>query len=164
MEDTINQFIEETWEAHTEVLNLSLELLLDKLDDLDVKADFNENPTLVSNETIHKVELKAKELSKEEQEPTDKLEERAEVKKNVVNILKGSKSQQKVRKHKKNDKTFIKINGFYNCPECLYKTKDRRRNLQIHIDAVHLKLKPWKCLDCAKGIRIKNYYFKCSIK
>ena len=126
MEETINQFIEETWEAHPEVLNLSLELLLDKLDDLNVKADFMENPTFVSNETIQKVEVKDKKLSKEEQELTDKLDERAKVKKN----LNGLKCEQRVETQKKNDETLI--------------------------NEVHQKLKPWKCSDCAKSKQIKT--------
>ena len=110
------------------------------------------------------MELNNKGISKEEQELTDKFAERAEVKTNLLNILKCLKSQRKVKKHKKNDETFIRTNGFYNCLECPYKTKWHYSALQNHINIVHPKLKPWKCLDCNKGKRIKNYYFKHFIK
>ena len=66
-----NQTFEETQEAHDEVANFSLELLQDKLEYLTVKADFFENQNLIIHEIIHKVELKNKELSKEEEELTD---------------------------------------------------------------------------------------------
>ena len=75
-------------------------------------ANFFENQTSIINEIIHKVELKGTELLKEEQDMTDKLAERAEVKKNLVNILKGLKNQRKARKYKKNDDTFVRINDF----------------------------------------------------
>ena len=134
MEKPANQFIEETQEAHHEVPNFSLDLLVDKLEYLNVKANFFENQTLIINDTIHKVEPADIELLKEEQELIDKLPEGAEVKKNLVNILKGLKNQRKARKHKKNDETFIRIN------------------------ANHRKLRPWKCSDCTKGKRIKTYF------
>ena len=156
MEDQANKLVEETKEAHDEVANFSFEHLRDKLEYFNVKADFFENQTLILNQIIHKVEMKNKEISKEEQELTDKLTERAEVKKNLVNILNGLKSQRKAGKHKRNDETFIRTNGFYHCPECPYKTKWNRRTLKIHISAVHRKLKPWKCSDCTKGKCIKT--------
>ena len=154
-----NQLIR-THEAHDEVQNFSLELLRDKTEYLGVKADFFENQTLILNQIIHKMEMKNKELSKEEQELTDKLTERAEVKKNLASILEGLKNQRKVKKHKKNDDDIIKINVFYHCSECPYKTKWKTNKLKLHINVVHRKLKPWKCSDCAKGKRIKTYHWK----
>ena len=151
MEKAANQLIEETQEAQDVVPIISLELLRDKLEYFNVKADFFENQTLIFNEIIHKVELEGMELSKEEQELTDKLAKRAEVKKNLVKILEGLKNKRKARKHKKNDETLIRINGFYHCPECPYKTKWSKNKLKVHINAVHRKLKPWKCSDCTKG-------------
>ena len=61
MEKAANQSIEETQEAHDEGINCSFELLRDKLEYLNVKADFFENQTLIFNEIINKVELEDKE-------------------------------------------------------------------------------------------------------
>ena len=158
MEEPANHLIEETQDTLHEVSNFSLEHLRDKLEYLNVKADFFENQTLIFNVIICKMELKGMELLKEEQELTDKLAEKTEVKKNLVNILKGLKNQQKVKTNKKNDVNFIRTNGFYHCPECPFKTKWDRKNLKVHINAVHRKLKPWKCSDCNKGKRIKTYH------
>ena len=130
-------------ELANQVPSFSLELLRDKTDNIDVKADFFENQTFINNEIINKLELKSMELPKEEQEFTEKLEERAEAK-----------------KHKKNDETFTKINGFYNCPECSYKTQWNKSNLKVHIDAIHREVKPYICSDCSKGKRIKTYHLK----
>ena len=160
MEKPANKLIGGTKNTPDAVPN-SFELLRDKLEYFDVKADFFENQTLILNEIIHKVELKGKELMKEEQELTVKFAERAEVKKNLVNILKDLKSQQKA---KKKDETLIKINGFYHCPECSHKSKWNNNNLKYHIIAVHQKLKPWKCPDCTTGKRIKTYQLKYFIK
>ena len=157
MEKPANQLVEEgAQEAHNEAPNFNLELLQDKFEYLNVKANFFENQTLIFNKIIHKMELKDKEFLKEEQDLTDKLKKKAEVKINLVNILNGLKSQRKVKEHKNNDKTFIRVNGFYNCPECPYKTKFQESLLKRHINAVHRKLKPWKCSDCYKGKRIKT--------
>ena len=153
MEQPANQLIEKTQEAQDKVLHLR-----DKLEYFNVKGDFFEKQTLIFNEIIHKVELEGKELSMEVQELTDKLAERAEVKKNLVNILKGLKNQQKVKKDKKNDETLVRINGFYHCSECHFKTKWTRKDLKVHINAVHRKFKPLKCSDCTKGKRIKTYH------
>ena len=128
MEKPANQLIEETQETHDEVPIFSLELLRDKLEYFDVKANFFENQTLIINEIIYKIELKGMELLKEEQELTDKLAERAEVKKNLVAISKGP---QKVKMHTKKDESLISTN-------------------------VHCKLKPWTCTDCTKSKRIKT--------
>ena len=43
MEKAANQLVEETQEAHDEAINCSLELLHDKLEYFNVKADFFEN-------------------------------------------------------------------------------------------------------------------------
>ena len=159
MEKPANQLIEGTPVAQDKVLHLR-----DKLEYFNVKGDFFEKQTLIFNEIINKVELKGIEISKEEQELNDKLTERAEVKKNLVNILNGLKSQREVKKHnKKNEETLIRINGFYHCPECPFKTK-WRSHFKVHIDAVHRKLKPWKCSDCTKGKHMKSFYLKYYIK
>ena len=158
MDKAENKLVEGAQEAHDKVPNFSLELLQNKLEYINVKADFFENQNLILNEIIHKVELKGMELLKEEQELTEKLTKEAEVKKNLVKILEGLQNQRKVKTHRKNDEILIKINGFYHCPECSYKTKWTRYYLKAHINAVHRKLKPWKCSDCAKGKRIKTYH------
>ena len=75
MENPENKLIEESHEAQDEVPNFSLEILRDKLEYYNVKANFFENQTSIFNEIINKVELKDKEISKEEQELTDKLAE-----------------------------------------------------------------------------------------
>ena len=147
MEVRANQLIEKTQKALGDVPSFSLELLREKLEYLDVKADFFENQTVLINEIIHKTELKNLELFQEEQELAEKFKEGAEVKKNLVNILKCLKNQQKVKR----DKSFIKIKGFYHCPECTFKTKWYMQHLKVHINAVHRKLKPYKCSDCTKG-------------
>ena len=149
-----NQSLEATQEAHDDVPNVSLKLLRDKIEYSDVKADFSGNQTILNKEIMHDMELKDKEL-KEEQESTDKLEERAELEKNLVIFV---KNPQNVKEHKKGDDTFIRTNGCYHCPECDYETKWSRNHLKIYINAIHRKLKPWKCSDCTKGI--KTYHFK----
>ena len=164
MEESVSQLIDETQEAQDEVPNFTLEHLRNKLEYFNVKANFFENQTSILNEIIHKVELKGMELSKEEQQLTDKLAEKAEVKKNLVNILKSMKIQQKVKTNKKNDETLTKINGFYNCPECPYKTKWTRNHIKLHINAVHRKLKPLKCSVCNKGKGIKTNHSKSFTK
>ena len=156
MEKPASQLVERTQEAHNKDSIFSLELLRDKFEYLNVKADFFENQTLIINKIIHKMELKDKELTNEEQDLTEKLKEKAEVKNNLFNILNSLKNQRKVKEHKNNDKTFVRINGFYNCPECPYKTKFQESILERHINAVHRKLKPWKCLDCHKSKCIKT--------
>ena len=156
MEKPTNQLIERSQETQNKVPIFSLKLLRDKLEYFNVKADFFENQTLIFNEIINKVELKDMELLKEEQELTDKLAERAEVKNNLVYILKGLKNQRKVKTHE----TIIRTNGFYHCSECPFRTNLRINKLQIHINAVHRKLKPWKCSVCNKGKRIKTYHLK----
>ena len=108
MEKAAYKLIEGTQEAQDEVPIFSLELLRDKLEYLNVKADFFQNQNLILNQIINKMELKDKELIKEEQELTDKLAERAEVKNNLVNILKSKKSHQKVKAHKKNHENLIR--------------------------------------------------------
>ena len=161
MEKAANKLVEGAQEDHDKVReNFSLEFLQDKLEYFNVKGDFFENQTLILNEIIHKEELKEMELSKEEQELTDELVERAKVKKNLEKFLKELKNQRKVKMNKKNYETLIRSNGFYHCPECSYKTKWNSSNLKRHINAVHQKFKPWKCSDCTTGKRIKTYHLK----
>ena len=107
------------------------------------------------------MELKENSLLEEEQEMTEKLVEGAKMKKNLVSILKGLKSELKKKNHyKKRGETLIRINGFYHCPECLYKTKWHRNDIKNHINAVHRKLKSYKCLECAKGKVINICHYK----
>ena len=161
MEETTNLLIEKSQEVQDDVTDFSLELLRDKIEYLDVKADFFENQTVLINKIICKIELVNKELLKEEQELTDKLEKKAKVKKNLVNILNGLKSQQKMKMHEtKENEALVRTNGFYYCPECPYKTKYDRTRLKDHINAVHRKLKPWKCSDCTKGKFLNEKRFK----
>ena len=117
MEKAANQLIKITRKAHDEV------------------------PNLIINEIILKRELKDKELLKEEPELTGK---RAEKRKNLANILKSINSQQKEKEPNVKEETFIKSNGFYNCPECSFTTKWSISHLKFHISAVHRKLKPFK--------------------
>ena len=153
MDKPTNQSIGGTQEAHGDVVNSKLELLRDNIEYSDVMTD-----SLI-NEIHHKRELKDKKLLKEG--PTDKLVKK---RKNLANILKGLESQQQTKELKKKDETLIRINGFYQCTECSFKTKSRRSVISAHINEVHRKLKPWKCSDCNKGKRIKTYNLKYFIK
>ena len=147
MNEPANQSFEGAQEAHDEVFNFSLELSRYKIEYFDI------------------AELKDEELLKVEQELTDKLVESVEVNKNLDNILSTSlKNQQEVKEPEKKDETFIRINGLYHCPECLFETKSVRRVLKLHINVVHRKLKPFNCSECTKGKRIKTYHLKYFIK
>ena len=42
-------------------------------------------------------------------------------------------------------------NKFLDCPECHFKSNFRYRLVQ-HINVIHRKLRPFKCLDCDKGL------------
>ena len=158
IDELVNQLIEETQEFPDEVPNFILELLQDTADYSDVKADFSENQTILNKNIMHEMELKDKQL-KEKQEWTDKLVEIEEMEKDLGHILKALESLRKVKMHRTEDEVLIKINEFYNCPECPYKTKRGRSQLKNHINVVHLKLKLFKCSDCTKGKRIKTFYF-----
>ena len=159
MDEPANLSIGGTQEAHEDAPNFSLKLLRDQIEYVDVNLEIFENQTLIINEINHKRQLK----DKEEQGSTDKLVKRAKKRKNLANILKGLKSQPQAKEHKKRDETFIRINGFYHCPDCLYET-NRQSNLKFHMAAVHLKLKPWECSDCCKSTRMKSYYLKYFMK
>ena len=156
MEAETNHLTKGSQEAQDEVPNLSSEPLRETFENVDVEDDFFEIQTLVNNEMIRLVELKDMELSKEKQELTNKLAERVEVMKNLVNISKGP---QKVKMHKKKDESLISTNVLYYCPECTINTK-KKHNLKVHINAVHRKLKPFNCSECNKGKRIKIYHLK----
>ena len=151
-----NQAIVGSQEGHDEVPNLSSEPLRETIENFDVEDDFFEIQTLINNEMIRLVELKDMELSKEKQELTDKLLERTKMMDNLVAI---SKSEQKAKTHQKKDKTLIIANKCCHYPGCSFKTKWECR-LKIHINAVHRKLKDWKCSDCTKSKRIKTYHLK----
>ena len=142
---------EEIQEAREAIQDLILELMRDKIEYLDVKADFFEGQSIPIGELIYRMKLRVEETLMEEQEVADMLLQGAEVKKNLVSVLESLKSQQKVEiRGKKDDEAVTRINGFFQCPECPYKTKWTRDHLILHINAVHRKLKPWKCLDCPK--------------
>ena len=152
---------EEIQEARENIQDLILKLMRDKIEYLDVKADFFEGQSIPIGELIYRMELRVEETLKEEQEVNDKLLEGAEVKKNLVSVLEGLKSQQKVEiRGKKDDEAVTRINGFFQCPECPYKTKSQRFHLKRHINAVHRKLKPWQCLICDKGKIISICLFR----
>ena len=147
MDEPANQSFGGTQEAHDDVADSSLELLQDKIECADNTTD------LMIREINHKRELKDKKFLKEGQ--TDKLVKK---RKNLANILKGLKSQQQAKEHKKKDETLIKINGLYHSAECSFKTESKKDNLKVDINAVFGKLKPFKCSDCTKGRRIKTYF------
>ena len=129
---------EELQEAREAIQNLILELMRDKIEYLDVKADFFETQSIPIGEVIYRMELRVEKTLKEEQEVAGKLLQRAEVKKNLVSVLEGLKSQQKVGNHgKKGDEAVTRINGFFQCPECPYKTKWFRWDL-IRVKALAL--------------------------
>ena len=142
---------EEIQEARENIQDLIMELIRDKIKYLDVKADFFEGQSIPIGELIYRMELRVMETLKEEQEVADKLLQGAEVKKNLVSVLEGLRNQQKVENHgEKDEEVATRINGFFQCPECPFKAKRFRWDLKRHINAVHRKLKPWKCLDCPK--------------
>ena len=137
-----------------------LQYLLDKLGYLNVKADFFARQSETWSKLINKVELEHEESLKEEQELIDKFNEREIEKEKLISHLKSLKKQVKVSSNwflnngvevKNNDTVFTRTNGFFNCTECEYKSK-LKLNVIKHINAVHRKLKPYKCLDCDKGM------------
>ena len=139
----------------------ALQLLEDKLEYLQLKGDFFEDQTEVWAKLIHKQELRDKETSKEEQELMNQFNERKIEKKKLISHLKAIKnhvdvtSSDNFRKIKEKITVFTRIDGFFECIECHLKTK-KRANLVSHINAVHRKLKPYKCSDCDRGW---FYYF-----
>ena len=134
--------------------NEARELLPDELEYLQLKNDFFDDQTDICCNLIYNQELKDLEDVKEEQELLDKFNERGVVKEKLISHLKALKHQVNKRKKVKKDGTvFININGFFNCPECQYKTK-RNVYLKLHINTVHFKIKAWKCLECSKGLSI----------
>ena len=144
----------------------------DKIEYLGVKADFFKGQTIPIGEFIYRMELRVEKTLKEEQEVNDKLLEGAEVKENLEGILGSLRNQQKVENHgKKDDEAATRINGFYHCLECPFKAKCSWRDLKVHINAVHRKLKPWKCLECPKRkpnsisdlTIFKKYFFQCQV-
>ena len=147
---------EEIQEARENIQDLILELIRDKY--LDGKADFFEGQSIPIGELIYRMELRVMKTLKDEQEVADNLLQGAKVKKNLEGILESLKSRQKVEIHgKQDDEAATRINGFFYCQECAYKTKKDRNSLKRHINAVHLKLKPFKCSFCAKGKLIWHF-------
>ena len=135
------------------------ELLRDKLEYLQLKSNFFDGQTEVWGKLINIVEFKLKESLKEEQELIDKFNERQIEKEKLISHLKSLKEEVKVSsiwclnnevEVKNNETVFTRINGFFNCTECKYKSKWKQR-VTIHINAVHRKLKPYKCTECDKG-------------
>ena len=87
-------------------------------------------------------------------EETQEALEIVEVKNPAKILSKSLQIEQKGNERKKQDETLTKINGFYHCPECLYKTKWSRNVLNVYIKEVHRKLKPWKCSDAISLYRL----------
>ena len=139
----------------------NINMLRDKLEYLHLKSNFFDGQSEIWSKLINMVELKQKESLKEEQELIDKFNERKIEKKKLISHLKSLKKHVKNSRNwslnngkkevKKNDTDFTRINGFFNCTECKYNSKCKR-NVVTHISAVHRKLKPYKCLDCDKGM------------
>ena len=137
--------------------NVDIELLRDEMEYLQVKADFFEGQTEAWTALINKQELKDEEILKEEQELVDKINENDIEKKKLITYLKALKIQKQIKNNRMfgynvatSQKNLTKINGFFSCPECSYKSYLTNK-LNRHINAVHRKLKPWKCSDCYKG-------------
>ena len=137
-----------------------LDILRDNLEYLQLKSNFFDGQTEVWGKLINIVELKLKKSLKEEQELIDKFNEREIEKEKLISHLKSLKEQVKISSNlcldngeevKNIDTAFTKINGFINCTECEYKSKCKR-NVVTHTNAVHRKLKPYKCSDCDKGM------------
>ena len=131
--------------------NFQLELLQDEVEYLQVKSDFFDDQTEMWFKLIYIQELKNVEGLKEEQELLDKFNEREIVKKKLIRHLKVLKEQVNNGKEvKKEGAVFVNDNGYFHCPECQYKAK-HKGDTKLHINAIHLKIKPWKCLECHKG-------------
>ena len=104
-----------------------------------------------------------KESLQELQELTDKFNQREIEKAKLKSYLKTLEAQVEVKNcnetlenaAEKHQKVITKINGSFRCPECPYKSFSKAV-IDHHINAVHRKLKPWKCSDCNKSW-LKNY-------
>ena len=147
MEGPANQVVKNDFK------NLSLELLQNKLEYLEIKGSFFEKQTIPINKLIHEMELENQESLKEQQEMTEKLEKGAEMKNILIYNLMDLKIEHK------SGKPFVhyRVNGFYECPDCLFKHK-KIYHMKEHIAAVHLKLKFWKCSNCAKSKNFTNKF------
>ena len=139
--------------------DLELELLQDELEYLQLMSHFFENQTKIWGELVNKVELRQKESLEEEQALIDKLNEGQIEKVKLISRLKTLKAQVKVSANSSNNgkeakqvETIVKrINGFFNCLECHYKSTMIGK-LNRHTKAIHRKLQPFKCTDCGKGL------------
>ena len=141
---------------------LNLQQMLDEVEYLQLKAGFFDGQTEIWSKLIYKVELSQKESLKEEQELMDQFNEREIEKEQLISRLKALKDQVKVTNDdnfnngnevKSNERVFVKVDGFFNCPEspeCHYKSK-LKFHLMDHINAIHLKVKNFKCPDCDRG-------------
>ena len=167
---------------------LELELMQDELEYLQLASDFFEDQTEIWGKLINKVELKQKECLKEEQELIKIFNEKEIEKEKLISHLKALKEQVDT-KAIKGTKNIISKNGFFKCPECPMNSKWKNsviyhiktihrivhkfldcpechfksiysRNLKNHLKAVHRKLRPYKCLDCDKGLYIKHVRFE----
>ena len=141
--------------------NFELRLMQDELEYLQLKGDFFEVQTEVWGTLINKEELNHREIMKEEQELIDQFNKREIEKEKLIDHLKALKNQAKVnaskgalKKGRKKETMFIRIDGFFNCPECDYKAKTKQ-HLKRHLNGFHLKLKPFKCTECDEGL----FYF-----
>ena len=157
MEGSRIEFFEGPRQIQEIVGNVDLELLWDEIEYLQLKADFFEGQTVAWILLINKQELKNKESLKKEQELVDKINEKEIEKKKLITYLKALKNQPQIKNNSTlgydaatSQKNLTKINGCFSCPECRIKI-NRKENLNRHLNAVHRKLKPWKCSDCDKG-------------
>ena len=129
----------------------SLELLRLDLEYFQLKGDFFEQQSHLWSKLITNQERELDESLKELQELIVKLNDRNDEKEQLASHLKHVKlKKSKEAALTSPQKVLVRKNGFFNCPECSYKTI-YKQDLNQHINAVHRKLKPWKCSECDKG-------------
>ena len=160
--------------------NLDLELMQDELEYLQLTSNFFEDQTEIWGELVNKVEFSLNESLKVEQELIKVFNERKIEKEKLISHLKALKDQYDIKASQGMTKIISK-NGYFECPECPMKSiwkecvnrhiKTIHRKLNIvhkfqncpechksyhylksHINAVHRKLRLYKCSDCDKGL------------
>ena len=125
-----------------------LELLRDELEYLQVQGGFFDGQTEVWGKLIYNQEVKEKEISKELQELIDEFNERQIEKQKLTIHLKNLRNDLIAKENELDQDTqrnLIRVDGFFSCPECPFKTK-YTSHLNRHKNAVHRKLKPWRCV------------------
>ena len=150
MERPTQKLMKENQEDYDYIIKL--ELIRQHVENMGIISLENESNTI--DELINKMSLKVNETMKPEQD----LLQGADIENNIANLLNRLRCHQEMKNRgMKDDKVYIKVNGFYHCPECLYKTKWGRKNLNLHINATHPKRRLWKCSDCPKGKLISTF-------